>query len=203
MADFAAFRPYVLPEVPGCPLVIVDDAIREACRQFSADTWVITYDVPSFNTVIGTQSYSLSAPVQHEVYTVKVVVMSGSTELSPAPESTAARFIPHSGDPSRFWFKSPKLWLDAVPDKVVSLLVEAVVRPTQAAISVDDQYLEFREAIAHYAKAKLMAMTGKPWFMPDMSNSNYIAYTQITSKQRVRVNAGRVAAPLRMVASFF
>ncbi len=203
MADFSAFRPYIMPEVPGCPQLLVDDAVREASRQFSLDTWLVTYDVPSFNTVVGTQSYTPTPPAQHEVLAVATVVKNGSTELDPSGESTAAKYAPRDGSPVKFWFKSAKLWFDSVPDSIEPILVEAVIRPTQAATTVDDQYLEYRDIITAYAKAKLMAMAGKSWYSPPDSNAYYIAYTVQVSKQKVRKNSGRSAAPLRAVAPFF
>ena len=204
MAAFSAFRPYVMPEVPGCPQIMVDDAIRDACRRFSQDTWLITYDVPAFNTVSGTQSYTLAPPVQHEVFGVKTVVKDGEAPaLAPVPEQTITRYAADDGTPSVYWFKSPALWLHPKPNLVVSLAVEALIRPTQTALTVDDQFVEFREAVAGWAKFKLMTITGKSWYNPGGAKESYAMYTKLVSEERIRQNSGRVSTPLRAVNSFF
>lgn len=193
-----------MPEVPGCPQLMVDDAIREGCRRFSQDTWQITYDVPAFNTVAGTQSYTLAPPAQHEVFGVKTVVKDGSVPpLSPVTEQTAARYAPADGPPSNYWYKTPKLWLHPRPNLVASLAVEVLIRPTQSATTVDDQFAEFREAVTCWAKYKLMLVAGKSWYNPGDAKENYATYVKLASEARMKAASGRVATPLRAVAPFF
>lgn len=204
MAAFSEFRPYVMPDVPGCPQVMVDDAIREGCRRFSQDTWLLTYDVPAFNTVSGTQSYVLTPPSQHEVFGVKTVVKSGEAPpLLPMTEQTLARYAPDDGTPYRYWFKTPSLWLYPTPNLVVALTVEALIRPTQTATTVDNQFVEFREAITCWAKYKLMMVAGKSWYNPNDAKENYATYMKLRGEEKIRQSSGRVATPLRAVANFF
>lgn len=193
-----------MPEVPGCPQIMVDDAIREACRQFSFDTWAITYDVTLFNTVATTQSYILTPPVQHEIFGIQTVVKDGTyPPLDPVAEQTVARYVQTNGGPTSYWFKSTKIWLYPTPDKVVSLAVEALIRPLQSATTVDDQFLEFRDAIAGFAKGRLMLVSGKSWYNPTDAQTSFRTYMKHVGDQRIRLNSGRVAAPLRAMAAFF
>ena len=204
MAAFSAFRPYVMPDVPGCPQVMIDDAIRGGCRQFAFDTWAVRYDVPAFNTVDATQSYVLTPPSQHEIFSVAVVVKDGEDPaLSPVIDHASVRYVQTAGSPTFFWYKSTALWLFPTPNVVVNLEVEAVIRPTQAATTVDDQFLEYRDAVAAWAKYKLMMVSGKSWYNPSDAKENYALYMKLMGDQKVRSSNGRVAAPLRAMADFF
>lgn len=204
MAAFSAFRPYVTPEVPGCPQVMVDDAIRGGCRSFAFDTWAVRYDVPAFNTVNGTQSYVLTPPAQHEIFAVSSAVKDGVyPALSPAPDRAVVRYVQTPGSPTHFWYSLTSLWLHPTPNVAVNLEVEAVIRPTQAATTVDDQFLEYRDAVAAWSKYKLMLAAGKSWYNPEGARENYALYMKHVGDQRVRSNTGRVAAPLRAVTNFF
>jgi hypothetical protein len=83
------------------------------------------------------------------------------------------------------------------------MTVEALIRPLQSAATVDDQFLEFREAVAGWAKGKLMLASGKSWYNPTDAQANFRLYMKHVGDQRARLNSGRVAAPLRAMAAFF
>jgi hypothetical protein len=204
MVAFSAFTPYITPEMPDCPLVLVEDTIRDACRAFSADTWLIREDLATFNTVVGTQSYTLSPAAMTEVLGVNTVILEGKLPaLSLGSDDPSKRYVPQDGRPSEFWFWNGKLWFDTEPDSVVTVKVDAVTRPTYTATTVDSKYEEYRDAIAFWTKYRLKSIPGKPWTDPQGAAACYQHYTSIVGKQRAKNNSGGVARPLRAVASFF
>ena len=209
MSTLDQFRPYVQPSVPGCPLVLVDDTVLNACRKFSEDSWLITEDLATINTVASTQSYTLT-PAQMsaldvaEVFGVKTVIRDGVlSALSPVQEVTAARYVQALGTPTCYWFADGKLYLYPTPDRVYVLTVEALTRPLQTATIVSSKYIEYRDPVTMYAKFVLMDMAGKPWTNPDDARANYAMYAQKSGEQQRKQGTGRVAAPLRVAANFF
>jgi hypothetical protein len=204
MTAFSVFEPYVAPEVPGCPLVLIDDAIRDGCRAFSSDSWLIREDLATFNTVVGTQSYTLTAPATTEIFGVNTVVLGGALPaLSRSSDDPSKRYVPQDGKPIEFWFKDGKLWFNTEPDTVTAVLVEALARPLTTAATVDSRYEEYRDAITYWAKSRLKRMMGKPWSNPQGAQEDYQFYISLVGDQRIKDNSGRVARPLRAVASFF
>lgn len=205
MAAFSAFRPYVQPDVPECPLVLVDDAIRDACRALSADTWLFHEDLVTFSTVVGTQSYVLSSAIAGvEVFGVSTIILNGSLPaILPGSYDASRRYAPVDGAASFFWFREGRLWFDARPLAVATVQVDALVRPTIAATTVDDRYVEYRDAISYWAKFKLMQMVGRPWSNPQDAQISYQFYSSLVGDQRIKDGSGRVARPLRTAAPFF
>lgn len=205
------FRPYVQPEVPGCPVVMVDDALIDACRRFSEDTWIINEDLATIPTVAAIQSYALT-PAQGgspaaaicEVFGVKTVVIGGAgPALTPIPEHTTFRYDQTSGTPTAYWFKEGRLWLYPTPDAVVQLSVEGLTRPLKTTSNIIDTYAEHRESISCWAKYKLMSAIGAPWSNPDAALANYRMYRMLAGEQRAKSLTGRVASALRVTPNFF
>jgi hypothetical protein len=204
MTAFSYFMPYITPELPDCPLVLVEDTIRDACRAFAADTWLIREDLASFSTVVGTQSYTLSPAAMTEVFGINTVVLDGELPaLLPSSDEPSKRYVPQDGRPSAFWFWDGKLWFDTNPDAVVTVEVDAVVRPTYAATSVNSKFEEYRDAIAFWTKYRLKHIPGKAWTDPQGGIASYRFYTDIVGRERIKSNSGKVARPLRAVAAFF
>lgn len=198
----SAFSPYVRPDVDGAPVPLVEDAILDGCRRFALDTWLITSDV-TIPTVASTQSYTVTAAALTEILGVKTISIDGATPIEPTQEDTARRYVQASGDPGCFWFKNNLLWVYPTPDSVVSMAVEAVIRPTTAATTVDDKFVEYREAIAAWAKYSLMSMVGKPWSNTQEAEFFYRVYLRRVGEEKIRDNTGRVAAELRVRPNFF
>ena len=198
----SAFAPYVQPDVDDAPLVLIEDAIRDGCRRFALDTWLFTSDV-TIPTVASTQSYTVTAAALTEIIGVKTISIDGATPIEPIPEDTAKRYVQADGTPSGYWFKNDLLWTYPTPDSVVSMAVEAVIRPTQAATTVDDKFVEYREAVAAWAKYSLMSMVGKPWSNPPEAEFFHRVYTQRVGEEKARDNTGRVAVDLRVRPNFF
>lgn len=200
----SVFRPYVQPEVLGCPLVMVDDAIRDAARRFSEDTWIVRADLTSFPTVSTTQNYTLSPPTGHEVLSVKTVILDGKgAPLTPAPENASLRYVQTPGAPTHFWFQEGALWFYPTPNAVFQVAVNAIIRPTTTTTVVDSRYEEYREAVASRAKYKLMSMKGVAWADPGAAQFHYALYSQLSNEQQVKDGTGRASSSLRVQTNFF
>ena len=198
----SAFSPYVRPDVDGAPNPLIEDAILDGCRRFALDTWLITSDV-TIPTVASTQSYTVTAAAGTEIIGVKTISIDGATPIEPTQEDTAKRYVQDDGTPNCFWFKNSLLWTYPTPDGVVSMAVEAIVRPTTTATTVDDKFVEYREAIASWAKYSLMSMVGKPWSNTQEAEFFYRVYLRRVGEEKIRDNTGRVNAELRVIPNFF
>lgn len=202
MANLSAFSPYILPEVAGCPLTMIEGATRDGCRRFSEDTWVITTDV-TIATVASTQSYTVAPLTGTEVFAVKTVSIDGAKPINPIAEDTEKRYVQTLGSPNGYWFKDDLLWLYPTPNKVTSAVVQAVLRPTITAATVNDKYVEYRDSISAWAKYQLMSMVGQPWANVQEAEYYYRLYRQVTGEQRVRDARGRTSIDLRVRPNFF
>lgn len=202
MAALSAFSPYILPEVAGCPTPMIEGATRDGCRRFSEDTWIITTDV-TLATVANTQSYAVTPLADTELLAVKTVSIDGAKPISPIPEDTEKRYVQTPGDPTGYWFKDDLLWLFPTPQSAASVVVQAVLRPTITAATVNDKYVEYRDSISAWAKYQLMSMVGQPWSNTQEAEYYYRLYRQVTSEQRVREARGRTSIDLRVRPNFF
>ena len=199
-----SFRPQVQAEVPACPAIVIDGAIRDACRTIAWDTWAVRSDIP-VTTIADTQSYTLSAPADHEVIAVKSVVMGGDTLLTPYSGSVPAsvRLIMRSGTPQAFWYRAGNLWLYPVPTDVRTLVAEAVIQPTRTAATVDDRFLNYAEAIGYWALYRLKAATGQAWTDEAGARFNYQRYADITLDIRTAFDTSGTSGSRRVCTNFF
>lgn len=161
----SAFTQYIMPEVPGCPEPLIDDAVRRAAIEFCSRTRVIRERI-AFNTVAA-QDYVTLAPVGGNVGRV-YRVMIGDTILEP----TRREDFDEDGDtgqPLEYYIEQPNtLRLYPVPDAVYATVAHVAVTPNRDAATLDDVlFTIWRDEIAAGACAILKMMPGKPWHNMD------------------------------------
>ncbi len=181
MATLDDFFPEVLPEVEGCPKMMVRNAIRSAIIRFCEVSKYITQELTPINIVADTHTYTLTPPTGSLIETVIRANIAGYPALTFMSEDTLDReWSEFFGDTSATdWrvytqdrpevFHQPtrsSIRLIGIPTTAITAGLEAKValRPTHDATTVDDRLRdEFHEQIGRGAKARLLAMPEKNW----------------------------------------
>lgn len=168
MKLWADFHPYVLPDVPGCPEPMLDQALRETARDFCTRTkawaeWMDPFTASSaralyeFEPDAGTEVVAaLAATVGKDEYTVL-----GSKDLPAAWQDGEQGKVK---DKTLIHVNSKEFILYPAPSAGQRITLQLALRPTMAGTGVGDViFEEFTEAIAAGAKSKLMAKPRKEW----------------------------------------
>lgn len=175
MATLAAFAKYVRPNVPGCPDLIIEDAIRSAAIEFCSRTKCIRERV-DVDTVIGQIAYDLGALLTNPVPPLPADVVVGeilfverpsSRNLDPSSFDEFAKdeMQNKTGTPNRYYVdESGDLILGPEPVAIETLTAVVKTIPGEAAAALNDNlYRNYVRDIARGAKAILMLMNKQPW----------------------------------------
>ena len=199
MATWKQFHEYVLPNVQGCPVGIVDSCIRSACIEFCEKTLLWQQSSEPTDVVAGEARYGFSTPVGAKVVLVVQAYVTGTEQevgmgtLSQTTVDELNKYRPDwtthvSERPFAFFMDTDSsIRLIGIPavtlPKHLTLLV--ALKPARSSTECPDFILEdWAEAIAHGALVRLHAMVGKPW-----SEKTLISYHQ--QKFRAAISAAR------------
>lgn len=194
--DIENLFPLVNIEVTGVPYPVMVHAVREACRNWAQKTWSIVETV-QVSVQPDDDSYSLPlAEESSEVLGIKYVFNTeAKLELSPYGEVDKLKNYGTTGEPMWFEFDD-ELKLFPTPSKEVNLAVTVATRPTKTATTVSDKFLEHEEAIACFAKYKLMSMANQQWTNYDAAAVSYRQYKSLLSEAKLRELKGKTATNL-------
>lgn len=166
------FYDYVVPELPGIQLPLVDHWLRQISIEFCQETCVHTARVTPIDILADTSTYDLTSPVDEtEPYLVKAAWYD-DIPLDIAPVDVLNRYYSYWPDvtdtqPSCYTHTRPdQITLYPTPDTALSggLKVELVLRPTLVSTGLADWvFTRHVRDIAVGVKGRLMEMPGKPW----------------------------------------
>ena len=201
------FAKYVRPEVIGCPEIQILDAILRAAIVFCNKS---RYIKETFNvtTVAGTNKYvmaNMPAGVQaREIISVKRGLY---YDLDPSSfrEFQNNDLNTLSGTPNYFYMdKDRNLALGMKPIAIETLSVTAIVRPTEAAVTLPDTLFdEYVDEIAAGAKSRLMVMKGQLWTDVQQASIYQGLFNDAIESSNVRESKGSTNKALRIVGSYF
>lgn len=172
MVAWASWYPTVLPELLGCPSIVVDAFLRDAAIELCTDTGVYVGELPAINVVASTAAYTLATgDAAVEAFMVLRAWYKGAV-IPPAPldalDKTLTRWQDELADAPLGFTQTQYDKIQLVPTPLNSytgaLTVRAVLRPTRTAAAIVDHIgNRFYTAIAEGALAQLQAMENKPW----------------------------------------
>lgn len=171
MAALADFAQYVRPEVPGCPEIMILDALRQAGIEFCERTKVLRQTLV-VNTVVDTASYDLAALVTAGTEPDEILFVSRDNgDLEPSSEyEFQANNLDQSGSPQYYYLDGTTMVVGFKPTAVEALTVRVKTRPAEAASTLPDElYRRYRREIAAGAKTQLMLMANQPWSNPQQA----------------------------------
>lgn len=161
----ADVRPYVLPDVIGCPMPVVDQAIVSAAIEFCERTYVWRHTPATVAAVEATTSYAFVTPTGAKVERVQAAWLDGiPLKVRNATDMLGvADWLTKTGTPEYLVALDDSNWrLYPLGGGDVDMLV--TLKPTRDATTIDSDIFEAHvESIAAGALARLQKKAGKPW----------------------------------------
>lgn len=201
---------YVRPEVSDCPEMQLRDAVLRAAIDFCKRTGILhkSFDIV---TVAGQAAYAVVGSLDAGTEIHEIVYVKRPDAVYPLDPSSAADFeeqgwddTARASDPSHYYLDGQNIMLGPVPSGIETLKVKVHIRPTSTATTLPDAIGgNYREIIAHGAKAILMAMRNKPWTDPEGAALNAGLFDSFIDRERVRIARGASKKPLRVKSHFF
>jgi hypothetical protein len=180
------FRPLVTPDVPGCPLEIVDRELAITASDFFARTQLWREDLESQNTVVDQAFYDITdCAIVESVIWAKVddIDIKHTDERLVDPE-----FLTRKGKPTHFWIeKETQIRLHPIPDQVFPLDVRLVLKPSRTARGVPDfVYQRWADAFVSGAIYRIARTPNKEWTNAQQAALHKNLYEQAVTNARIR-----------------
>lgn len=168
--QLASFHPYIAPEVIGCPIPLINQALVLVASEFCRTTLAWTEMSDPIPLVDEQQDYVPVAPTDAQLTTVRDV-WCGERKLQPVPLARAygcgsAREPTHYNMVGRV-----VVTVYPMPSGTTgaALVMRACFVPTLTAATLPDFFGDaYLDGLTSGAKARLMLMPGKAWSNPDL-----------------------------------
>ena len=151
--DITSFRDYTVPELPGCPLSIVDQAIMETLREFFHRTQYWQEDLTAIDVVAAQTEYELDPSSSNSEIDAVVTVEQDGSELEAG--------VDYKLDDTK-----KLLVLNNEPDAASTggLEVKVALKPRLTATRIPERmFNDWVYQIAAGVKGKLMALPKMKW----------------------------------------
>ena len=168
---WATLYDYVLPDVPGCPTAVADQALREAAIEFYDRSGIVTFENAPVTVVDGTATYGLTAPAGYTVARVQEMFM-GDLRLVPVDLARLSQMYIHwqsiTGAPQYYIQETTDTFrLVPEPDQnfTDTIVATVVIVPSRASTQIAEDWVweNYAPVIAAGALARLTRMQQKPW----------------------------------------
>lgn len=174
MISISTFRPLVLPYVRDCPDFAADSAVRFTVREFCRETNWLKFEHDPITGLAGTADYELSPPDQTQVHEVIEATYNGVPIEPSTIDELKSRYQDWrslTGTPLKFLnITRDLLTLVPAPDTRVLHALHLIVslEPVVDATQIDTSlYERWSEIIGYGARARLMEMSGQPYYDPN------------------------------------
>lgn len=172
MSAWSAFYPWVLTKVKGAPQPLVDQALRDAAREFClrSRAWEVKSAAVTSNGT--TRQRSFVFPADAELVRVERASIGGkpweilNSDATPDDVDETKQVEVYTDTLVVVSKTAYQLW--PIPASGKAIVLHLSLRPTMAATQVGDViYEEYGSPMAQGAVARLKAMTGRDWFDAD------------------------------------
>lgn len=199
--EWSAFYPDILPNVPGCPLPLVDHHLRRAAIELCERAKRIKVDV-SFDTVAGTAEYTLNPGTGFVLVSVLDAGCDGKPldPVSRAELAIGEDWQTEAGRPSHYLTTTAptvlRLW--KTPDAVFTINAGLSIRLSETATEVADWFGDrYREGLCSGAIARLCAMPKKDWTDYEQATLHQSRFERMVSRAVAEGIKDGTRAPLR------
>lgn len=200
MKLWSDFYDSALPDLPGCPFVALNHALRQSAIAFCEQSLAWTYEHPDISVTVGEDEYAYNPPPETLVHAVTWAKFN-ETELDTRTKDMDMRIWDwrnQTGVPQYVLNMPNSLKLVPTPDLEGTLHLIVALKPDSSAIGIDDViFQEHREAIAHGAKARLMFSPRKPYTNSELAVLNMQMFNAKTMAAGMRAGRNYTLAPLR------
>lgn len=199
--------PYILAEVPGCPLPTVKMALLQAtaelCRE--AHTWNEIQD--PITLVDGQHTYPVDAPTGAQVATIKDI-WADNRKLTPVAISAVHNLIPNwqtaQGNQPDYYSGSndwSEIRLYPIPVNTMGarITMRVAYQPKFNAATIPDFMVNnYLEAITAGAKSRLMMMPGRGWTNLELGGYNKQVFDAAIVQAKIENIHDRVAGSIQV-----
>lgn len=200
MKPWSDFYDLVMPELPGCPLVVADNALRQSAISFCEQALAWRWDHPGIPVVAGTATYPFTPPAGAAVHGIIHAALDGRKITSNTGESDigVASWRDQSGTPAYILGGPAAATLVPNPDAAGILAMTVALKPSSSSAGIDDtQFNEYRDTIIHGALARLMLSPKKPYTHAQLAAYHQQQFSIGTAAAGLRVARSYTRAPLR------
>jgi hypothetical protein len=202
------FLPYVLLDCPGVSDDAALSAVSSAAIEFCEKSLVLQRDHDPVNVVAGRSDYDLDSPisgclvckVMKAWFDNRVLVPTGPDDMDDPTIYNPAISGGSGSTPTHYIQKEERvisLWRPPQHDGAQLLTLRVALKPSRAAISVDDVLFEdWADVISSGAKASLQIVPGKTFSNPQMGAFNQGAFVAGINRAIVRGNKGHTRTNL-------
>lgn len=192
----------VLPDLPHCPVDIATNAIRNAVIEFCDRSQILQFEATLITPVDGQADYTIPGLPTGTVVARILKAWYDGFEIEPKDGDALNQMYGDwrglTGGTPRFITMTPpdltKVTLvppPANPLAGVIFRIRVALRPTRASTDFDPNVAEtYAEDIAHGAKARLMAIPGKPYSNERLAAYHSGAFNAGITKAIARANKG-------------
>lgn len=198
---WSSFYDYTAPDLPGCPLELIDLALRQSAISFCENSLAWHYDHPAITVSSGAAAYDFIPPqdaVVHSIFYAKwndTEIDSNTSETELASKVYDWRNA--TGTPT-YVLGGSSLQIVPNPDSSGTLRIKVTLKPSVTATTIDSNvFNEFREAIAHGALARLMYSPKKPYTNPALAQYHAQQFDIKTGQAGTKQARNFTRAPLR------
>jgi hypothetical protein len=190
------------PEVPGCPDIVLDNALRQSAIVFFEMSLAWRVKLDDIPIVAGTNTYAYTPPTGSVVHSITFATFNGQEIAAHTGESDLQNRIwdwrNQSGMPEYVLGGLSSLVLVPNPDCAGTLSLIVALKPSADSVGIDDDlFNEWKEGIIDGALARLMASPKKPYSYPEGSSFHQVQFMVRTGHASSRVAKGFTRAPLQ------
>lgn len=206
MATLDSLLDFVMPKCPHLSVDIARHELRQACIRFCRKSGWDRRVLTSFNTVVGTPSYTLTPPTDTVISEIVSVKLDDETDLSPMRlDEIPADAETETAEPERYAASAnaTNLQLIYAPDAVYAVDVTVVVEPTRTATAISDNLAQrYGEDIACGALESLLLYPKKPWTDPNSAAYYKSRFDEAVLDAKSEIDEGFTGAPARVRCVF-
>lgn len=196
--------PLVRGRLPGCPDIILYDAVRDACIEFCKRTRLLTEDL-SLAVTAGERTVALTPTTDLAWEVVKVWRTDGNTLTATNRQDLQdADFDIDTGTPEWYYIEGDRLLvLGAYPNADETLNARVTIRPAEDAVTVPDTlWQDYRQPICAGARAWVRRHYGE-WVNVAHEAEDWAMFEQGIHKANLRRARGGAKAPLTVRAHHY
>jgi hypothetical protein len=200
MKLWSDFYDLIVPDLPGCPLAIVDNALRQAAILFCEMSLAWRATLADVAVVAGTNTYPYVPPSGAVVHAITYAAFNGEEIAAHTGESDLRiwDWRNQTGTPEYVLGGATSLILVPNPDAAGTLSLIVALKPMPTATGIDDDiFNEWRDAIIAGALARLMMSPKKPYTDAQMASFHQMQFFTKTGTAGMRVARSYTRAPLQ------
>jgi hypothetical protein len=200
MKLWSDFFDLLSPDLPNCPQAAQVLALREAAIAFCEQSLAWKYRNTDIPVEIGTADYPFDPPVGAVVYAVTYAEFNDvEIEVNTAQDDMRIWNWRHQTGTPQYVLGSPTvLTLVPTPNVAGTLKVDVALKPSPTSEGIDDDiFNEYREAIVHWAAARLMLSPNKPYTNPNMATYHMQQFFSLTGAAGLRAARNYTRAPFQ------